>query len=80
MEKQRAGIIPRWKKHGRELFLGVKNNGRERFREGKTRDITLTLRCRMDARTAARYCALWVHGISTNRDILVPISCVNHLV
>jgi len=29
------GIIPRWKKHGRELFLGVKNNGREKFREGK---------------------------------------------
>jgi len=29
------GIIPRWKNHGRELFLGVKNNGREKFREGK---------------------------------------------
>ena len=39
-----------------------------------------TVRCRMDARTAARYRALWVHGISTNRGILVPISCVNHLV
>jgi len=35
VEKQREGIIPRWKKHRRELFLGVKNNGREKFREGK---------------------------------------------
>jgi len=44
--KRREGIIPRWKNHGRELFLGVKNNGRElflgvknngreKFREGK---------------------------------------------
>jgi len=36
VEKQREGIIPRWKNHGRELFLDVKNNGREKFREGKT--------------------------------------------
>jgi len=45
VEKRREGIIPRWKKNGRELFLGrktmggqflgVKNNGREKFREGK---------------------------------------------
>jgi len=32
VEKRREGIIPRWKNHGRELFLGVKNNGREKFR------------------------------------------------
>jgi len=31
VEKRREGIIPRWKNDGRELFLGVKNNGREKF-------------------------------------------------
>jgi len=35
VEEAWKGIIPRWKNHGRELFLGVKNNGREKFREGK---------------------------------------------
>jgi len=35
VEKRREGIIPRRKNHGREFFLGVKNNGREKFREGK---------------------------------------------
>jgi len=34
VEKQREGIIPRWKNNGRELLLGVKNNGREKFWEG----------------------------------------------
>jgi len=38
VEKRREGIIPRWKNHGRELFLGVKNNEREKIREGKVRD------------------------------------------
>jgi len=33
--KRREGIIPRWQNDGRELFLGGKNNGREKFREGK---------------------------------------------
>jgi len=38
VEKEWEGIIPRWKNDERELFLGFKNNGREKFREVKTRD------------------------------------------
>jgi len=31
VEKLQEGIIPRWKNHERESFLGGKNNGREKF-------------------------------------------------
>jgi len=38
VEKQREGIIPRWKKNGRELFLGGKDMGGNNSGREKTRD------------------------------------------